>query len=52
MLCVSVCPSGAIKESALDFDHVKCFDKLKSFQSQRQVEQFVCGVCVNVCKGK
>ena len=26
------------------------FEKLKSFQSQRQVEQFVCGVCVNVCK--
>jgi epoxyqueuosine reductase QueG len=51
-LCVKICPSGAIKDSPDDFDLVKCFEKLKSFQSQRQVEQFVCGVCVNVCKGK
>lgn len=51
-LCVKICPSGAIQESFTDFNHVKCFEKLKSFQSQRQVEQFVCGVCVNVCKGR
>ncbi|MFA6358298.1 MAG: hypothetical protein WCY09_06505 [Candidatus Omnitrophota bacterium] len=50
-LCVKICPSGAIKDSPEDFDHVKCFEKLKSFQSQRQVEQFVCGVCVNACRG-
>ena len=50
-LCVKICPSGAIRENPADFDHLKCFEKLKSFQSQRQVEQFVCGVCVNVCKG-
>ncbi|MDD5465809.1 MAG: 4Fe-4S binding protein [Candidatus Omnitrophica bacterium] len=51
-LCVKICPSGAIQDNPADFDHVKCFEKLKSFQKQRQVEQFVCGVCVNVCKGK
>ena len=51
-LCVKICPAGAIQESSADFDHQKCFDKLKSFQTQRQVEQFVCGICVNVCKGK
>ncbi|MFA5092526.1 MAG: 4Fe-4S binding protein [Candidatus Omnitrophota bacterium] len=51
-LCVKICPSGAIKDLPENFDHVKCFEKLKSFQSQRQVEQFVCGVCVNVCRGK
>lgn len=51
-LCVKICPSGAIKEGPDDFDHIKCFEKLKSFQAQRQVEQFVCGICVNVCKGK
>ena len=50
-LCVKICPSGAIRENPADFDHLKCFEKLKSFQSQRQVEQFVCGVCVNVCRG-
>ncbi len=51
-LCVKICPSGAIHDNAEGFDHVKCFEKLKSFQAQRQVEQFVCGICVNVCKGK
>ena len=52
MLCVNMCPSKAIKDSPADFDHIKCFEKLKSFQAQRQVEQFVCGICVNVCKGR
>ena len=50
--CLSVCPAIAIKESAQDFDAQKCFDKLRSFQRQRQVEQFVCGACVNVCRGE
>ncbi|MCX5699635.1 MAG: hypothetical protein NTX01_08050 [Candidatus Omnitrophica bacterium] len=51
-LCVKICPCGAIAESPADFDYKKCFDQLKSFQTQRQVEQFVCGVCVNMCRGK
>jgi len=50
--CVRICPAKAIKESPADFDYLKCFEKIKSFQAQRQVEQFVCGICVNVCKGK
>lgn len=50
-VCVKICPSGAIQDNPADFDPVKCFEKLKSFQKQRQVEQFVCGVCVNVCRG-
>ena len=51
-ICVNMCPSGAIQESPADFNQIKCFEKLKSFQAQRQVEQFVCGICVNICKGK
>jgi epoxyqueuosine reductase len=50
--CIAACPAQAIRENPADFDHKKCFEKLKSFQAQRQVEQFVCGVCVNVCSGK
>jgi len=50
--CVKICPSGAIQENPADFNQVKCFEKLKSFQAQRQVEQFVCGICVNACKGR
>jgi len=51
-LCVKVCPAQAIKESAADFDHIKCFEKLKEFKKQKLVDQYICGVCVNICKGK
>jgi len=50
--CVTVCPAGAIKKDPALFDHLKCFQKLKDFQKQRLVDQYICGVCVNVCAGK
>jgi epoxyqueuosine reductase QueG len=50
--CVKLCPAGAIKENSSEFDHIKCFDKLKEFQKQKLVDQYICGVCVNACKGK
>jgi epoxyqueuosine reductase QueG len=50
-LCIRICPSEAIKDNPGDFDHVKCFEKLKEFQKQRLVDQYVCGVCVNACRG-
>jgi epoxyqueuosine reductase QueG len=49
--CVTICPVQAIKENPLDFDYFKCFEKLKDFQKQRLVEQYICGVCVKVCNG-
>jgi epoxyqueuosine reductase QueG len=51
-LCVKICPAQAIKDDPVDFEHKKCFAKLKEFQKQRQVDSYVCGICVNVCKGK
>lgn len=51
-LCVKQCPAGAIKEEPAGFEHIRCFEKLKEFQKQRLVDQYICGVCVNVCKGK
>ena len=51
-LCVAVCPAQAIKEKPEDFDHIRCFEKLKDFQKQRLVDQYICGVCVRVCNGK
>jgi epoxyqueuosine reductase QueG len=50
--CVTICPAKAIKDKTADFEHLKCFEKLKEFQKQRLVDQYICGVCVNVCKGK
>jgi len=51
-LCITVCPCAAIKDSHLDFDHARCFEKLKEFQRQHLVDQYVCGVCVNACGGR
>lgn len=49
--CRKLCPAGAIKEDYQDFDHLGCFEKLKEFQKQRLVDQYICGICVNACKG-
>jgi len=50
--CVKICPAQAIKDAPDDFDHIKCFEKLKEFQKLKLVDQYICGVCVNVCKGR
>jgi epoxyqueuosine reductase len=49
--CVVLCPAGAIKENAGEFDHRACFEKLKAFEKSNTVNQYICGVCVNVCRG-
>jgi epoxyqueuosine reductase QueG len=51
-LCIEACPTSAIKDNPSDFDHLKCFEQLKEFQKKRLVDQYICGVCVNVCRGK
>lgn len=51
-LCVKACPASAIKDNPSDFDHMKCFEKLKEFQKLRLTDQYICGVCVNACRGK
>lgn len=51
-LCINVCPAQAIKDNPSEFEHLKCFEKLKEFQKQKLVDQYICGVCVNLCKGK
>jgi epoxyqueuosine reductase len=50
--CVTLCPAGAIKNDPAEFDHKQCAGKLKEFSNKRMVNQYICGVCVNACKGK
>ena len=50
--CVVICPVKAIKEKKEDFDHLGCFELLKDFQRQKIVDQYICGICVNACRGK
>ncbi len=51
-LCIKVCPAGAIKENKTDFDHLRCFEKLKEFQKLRLADQYICGICVKACTGR
>lgn len=51
-LCMVICPAQAIKEKASSFDHMSCFAKLREFQKNKIVDQFICGVCVKACRGK
>lgn len=51
-VCIDLCPARAIKERPEDFDHIKCYEKLKEFRNKRIVDQFICGVCVKACRGK
>ncbi|MCX5709807.1 MAG: hypothetical protein NT088_03655 [Candidatus Omnitrophica bacterium] len=51
-ICVKMCPAGAIREEVKDFDPVRCMEKLREFNRRKMVEQFICGVCVNICRGK
>ncbi|MFH0826865.1 MAG: hypothetical protein V1923_03135 [Candidatus Omnitrophota bacterium] len=51
-LCIKICPAGAIKDDPEDFDHIRCFEKLKEFQRNRLVEQYICGVCIKACRGE
>jgi epoxyqueuosine reductase len=51
-LCIQVCPAKAIGDDAQSFDRNKCFKKLKEFHDQHLVDQYICGVCVNACRGK
>jgi epoxyqueuosine reductase QueG len=50
--CVALCPAGAIGEGPGDFKHLACFEKLKDFQKQNIVGQFICGICVKACGRK
>ena len=52
MDCIMVCPAKAIKIKSLNFDHLACFEKLKEFQRQKIVDQYICGICVKACKAK
>ena len=49
--CLSVCPAGAIKERQEDFDHLRCYEQLRTFAKTLHFSHNICGVCVKACKG-
>ncbi len=50
--CLSVCPAGAIKEHQKDFDHLHCYEQLRTFAKALHFSHNICGVCVKACKGQ
>jgi len=50
--CLSVCPTGAIKERQEDFDHLRCYEQLRTFAKTLHFSHNICGVCVKACQGQ
>lgn len=50
--CISVCPAGAIKERAEDFDLDACYQQLKYFRNKENLGQHICGICLKACSGR
>jgi len=50
--CLSVCPAEAIKERQEDFDHLRCYEQLRTFSKTLHFSHNICGVCVKACRGK
>ncbi len=49
--CLSVCPAGAIQESQKNFDHLRCYEQLRTFAKTLHFSHNICGVCVKACRG-
>lgn len=50
--CLSACPTGAIKERQEDFDHLRCYEQLRTFAKTLHFSHNICGVCVKACPGQ
>jgi epoxyqueuosine reductase QueG len=48
--CIDICPVNAIKESHKDWNKTACLEKLKYFAKAHNVGQYICGLCVKVCR--
>lgn len=49
--CLSVCPAGAIAERQENFDHLRCYEQLRTFAKALRFSHNICGVCVKACRG-
>ena len=50
--CISVCPAGAIKVRQEEFDHLRCYEQLRTFAKTLHFSHNICGVCVKACCGQ
>ena len=50
--CISICPSQSIKENPQDFDHVGCYQQIRTLIKAAGISQNICGLCIKACRGK
>ncbi len=50
--CQPVCPADAIKGHQENFDHLRCYEQLRTFTKTLHFSHNICGVCVKACKGR
>ena len=50
--CLSVCPAGAIADRQEDFNHLRCYEQLRTFAKTLHFSHNICGICVKACRGK
>ncbi len=48
--CIEVCPVSAIGETHKQWNKTACLEKLKYFAKAHNVGQYICGLCVKVCR--
>jgi len=48
--CIDACPVSAIKEDYREWDKIACLEKLKTYSKTHNIGQYICGICVKVCK--
>lgn len=49
--CIPVCPVGAISERQEDFNHLACYEQLRTFAKTLHFSHNICGICVKACRG-
>jgi epoxyqueuosine reductase QueG len=50
--CLSICPAGAIKVRQEEFDHLRCYEQLRTFAKTLHLSHNICGVCIKACRGQ
>ncbi len=48
--CIEMCPAGAITETPEGFNHIACFEKIKELTRQKNISQYICGMCIKACE--
>jgi epoxyqueuosine reductase QueG len=48
--CIEICPASALKDSYKDYDKETCLERLKYFSKAYGIGQYICGLCVKVCR--